>query len=130
MINWVHQVFQETLQATWDSHRSTFLKHCKPSIEKWVDREDRREQRVLTRCRIGHTRLTKEHLYNRNVSKNCDTCQTELTVEHILINCIKYDNLRDELEISSNIQVALGNNKSEETKVLKFLKKCNLYDKL
>lgn len=52
IINWTRHLFQAAFQTAWESHRPTFLKRCKTSVEKWQDRENRIEQRILTRCRI------------------------------------------------------------------------------
>lgn len=125
-IKWIKGLFRHSFQEKWDSHRSTFLQASKPLVEKWHDRKDRREQRILTRLRIGHTRMTKQHLFDRTLSNNCEICNTELSVEHILLNCMKYDAIREELRLSSNIQIVLSNNEEEETKLLNYIKKCNL----
>lgn len=84
-----------------------FLQTCKALVEKWLDRKDRRDQRVLTRFLIGHTRKTKQHLSDQTLSYNCEVCNTEHSVEQILPNCMKYDAIREELRLSSNIQIVL-----------------------
>lgn len=127
---WIKQQFRIKFQEDWDKNQGIFLRRCKPIIEKWSDRENRQEQKLLTRLRIGHTKVTKEHLFNNNGSPNCDVCKSELTVKHILINCKKFDLVRDELHLSNNLQILLGNTKENESKLLKFLKKCNLSDKI
>lgn len=128
VIRWIRGLLRDSYQARWDSHRSTFLQACKPMIGKWTDRPDRREQRILTRLRIGHTLMTKKHLFDRMTPNTCETCNSELTVEHILLSCKKYENIREEVGLSNNILVVLGNNSENETKTLKFVKKCRLDD--
>lgn len=68
-------------------------------------------------------RTNKRPYDDRNASPICDACSAELTIDHIIISCIEYDNIWDELKISRNIDVALSNTKDEEMKLIKFWKK-------
>ena len=54
----------------------------------------RRAQVVLTRLRIGHTRLTHGHLMEGRPQKFCDSYLVPLSVEHILIECPDYNDQR------------------------------------
>lgn len=89
VIKWINKRLHDKFQRMWNDHRATFLQKIKPTVGKWIDHQDRQEQRALTRCRIGHTRLTKKHLFDRNQSATCEVCQMELTVEHIIVTCNK-----------------------------------------
>lgn len=129
-IQWIKHQLHAKFQEEWANNSVTFLQRCKPTVEKWIDRENRLEQKTLTRLRIGHTKMTKKHLFDNTFSPICDVCNTNLTVEHILISCRKFDLVRDELGLSNNLQIILSNTKENESKLLKFIKKCNLSDKI
>ena len=60
-------------------------------------RSVRRDEVLLCRLRIGHTRLTHSFLFNEEDPPECDTCQCITTVKHILLNCTKYTAFRQEL---------------------------------
>ena len=76
-------------QQRWDIniHNKLFqiqptLGECKPAFRK-----SRREQVVISRLRIGHTRLTHSFILKQEPQPQCLTCQTTCTVKHILIEC-------------------------------------------
>lgn len=48
---------------------------------------NRRLQTLLTRLRIGHTRLTHDFLMSRDPQPYCDDCLVPLTIRHILVEC-------------------------------------------
>ena len=52
-----------------------------------ASRKSRREQVVISRLRIGHTRLTHSFILKQEPQPQCLTCQTTCTVKHILIEC-------------------------------------------
>ncbi|XP_058457011.1 uncharacterized protein LOC131434360 [Malaya genurostris] len=74
----------------WRSSGGLLLK-IKGDLSKWTDRTDRREQRVLSPLRTGHTRLTHQHYVSRHPPTMCSTCST---MEHILVNCPELHNLQ------------------------------------
>ena len=47
----------------------------------------RRWETVVTRLRIGHSRLTHVHLLEGNPQPFCDDCLVPLTVRHLLMEC-------------------------------------------
>ena len=54
----------------------------------------RKEQVILDRLRIGHTRLTHSFLLKGEPPPECTTCECQLTIQHILVDCIEYDFIR------------------------------------
>ena len=50
-------------------------------------RTSRREQIIIFRLRIGHTRLTYAFILKQGPQKQCLTCQITCTVKHIHIEC-------------------------------------------
>ena len=50
----------------------------------------RREEVVLTRLRIGHTRLTHSYVLEREDQPLCISCNEPSTVKHFLIDCFEF----------------------------------------
>lgn len=129
-IMWTKNKINNQLQISWNENTVDNLALVKQNIGKWCDQKKKSDQRILTRCRIGHTRLTKCHLFQNKDPEICDSCNTPLDVKHILLECRKFDDIRNRIGINSNIAIALGNNKNEEEKMLKYLKDTGLYSLL
>mgnify|MGYP003623217385 CR=1 FL=1 len=87
----------------------------------------RRDQVVLTRLRIGHTRITHSHILNHEPQPSCDQCHTNLTVRHILVECPRYDEQRRKYHVPEDMSTALSDATRSE-KVLKFAKEIKLYE--
>lgn len=60
----------------------------------------------------------------------CTRCNVQLTVSHILIECTEYGLTRQESGISPNLKTILGNDWIELQKLLNFLNKTELKQKL
>lgn len=130
LILWAKHKMKDIVQSRWIGNTTDQLALVKRSIGKWNDKMKKSDQRVLTRCRIGHTRLTKCHLFSKNDPDICDLCNSSLDVKHILLECRKFDDIRRRLGISSNISIALSNDQKEENKIIKYLKNTGLYNQL
>ena len=63
----------------------TILPHVTDKVN--INVTTRRDQIVIHRCLIGHSRLTHLHWLNTNTAPICDRCQQPLTIKHILITC-------------------------------------------
>ena len=82
-------------QLSWD--RATFnkLHEIKPVLGKnTIYLSLRREEVVLTRLHIGHTRLTHSYLLKREDQPFCISCNEPFTVKHFLIDCIEFSHVR------------------------------------
>jgi len=76
--------------ASWtDTNEANKLRSIKDSVTPWRSsyQANRRIEIMLARLRIGHTRLTHKYLMERGEPPQCETCQTQLTVRHILAEC-------------------------------------------
>ena len=62
------------------------------------------EATKILRLRLGHTKLTHEHLCKNVNQTNCQNCNCQLSVEHILIDCSKFNKERHKHKIK-NIQI-------------------------
>ena len=70
-----------------DMNINNKLFQIQPILGEWrpAFRASRREQVVISRLRIGHTRLTHSFILKQEIQPQCLTCQTTCTVKHILI---------------------------------------------
>ena len=120
--------------------RPTNLKQIKPVTGHWstCTRSARREEIVLCRLRLGHTRLTHSFLLDHDVRPECDVCDTYLTVQHMLVECIEYaeprrrlGDLCQRLDVPMELSTLLGNGYPEITDaVFTFLRDCDLFRKI
>ena len=49
---------------------------------------NRKEQVVLTICRIGHSRLTHRYLLNNEELPECIPCNSNYSLKHVLVDCV------------------------------------------
>ena len=115
----------------WYNTRDAKLREVKPDTHRWKDCDNAADQRVLTRLRIGHTRLTHSFLLEKKPPTNCECCGTIVDVRHLLLQCRKYEKERQENDISmTSLVEVLGNDENCIRELLKFLKDTCLYTKL
>ena len=50
--------------------------------------QNRKEQVVLTRCRVGHSSLTHSYLLNNEERPECIPCNANFSLKHVLIDCV------------------------------------------
>jgi hypothetical protein len=55
---------------------------------------NRKEQVLLTRCRIGHGRLTHSYLLNNEERPECILCNSNFSLKHVLIDCVDVADVR------------------------------------
>ena len=87
------------------------------------------EQVKMARLKIGHTRLTHEHRLKGVAEPMCQECNTILTVEHILLNCKKFENSRkNHLKNVTSMKNVFDNNECKT--ILNFLREVQLFEKI
>lgn len=108
-------------QTEWDRQTSNKLHEIHPNIRCRLTRnfENRWNQVVYTRCRIGHTRLTHSFLLKGEEPPHCDACRTPLSVKHLLLDCTLYHQDRCQLRLPSAIKDIFT--KTNPGTLLKFL---------
>ena len=77
-------------QEAWISDQSiNKLKEIKETVFPWSTslQKFRHQETILTRLRIGHSRLTHGHLMStpHGNRPQCLTCNTLITIKHILL---------------------------------------------
>ena len=122
-------------QILWDNETENKLKQIKPDVRFWQSslQKERRMSVILSRLRIGHTKLTHGFLMNtpHDPVPTCRECNTVVTVKHILCDCPNFNQQR---------RVTFGNKSLTDIlsespyfsvfPIIKFLKSCNLLDKI
>ena len=117
-------------QKSWDTATFNKLHAIKPVVgnNSSAIRNVRREDVVITRMRIGHTRFTHSYILNREEQPFCIACNQHITVKHILTDCIdflqdrnKYLQVRDLRQLFQDVIV---------DNILSFLKDTNLFNKI
>ena len=116
-------------QLSWD--RATFnkLHEIKPVLGKnTIYRSLRRDEVVLTRLRIGHTRLTHSYLLKREDQPFCISCNEPFTAKHFLIDCIEFSHVRRQFFQTNDLRYLFENVPADN--ILFFLKHINLFNKV
>lgn len=121
------------LLYTNEKWRTSVNKYCrvKDSMHKWsvVDSFSRRDSIVITRLRIGHSRLTHGYHVLRQEPPIC-VCGVLLTISHILESCLFYQNLRRKHKISGQLCEILGEDPSMLSNLIFFLKEADLFKQI
>jgi hypothetical protein len=69
---------------------------------------NRKEEVIMNRLRIGHTRITHGYLMEKTEPPTCRSCNSFITVKHIIIHCKIFTEARKECEIPDNLYEAKG----------------------
>ena len=121
-------------QNDWNKKKDNYLYSVQPTLEQRSDKRKRAgltrpEQVKMARPKIGHTRLTHEHRLKGVAEPMCQECNTILTVEHILLNCKKFENSRkNHLKNVTSMKNVFDNNECKT--ILNFLREVQLFEKI
>ena len=117
-------------QQRWNENGYNKLFSIKPILGEWQPgfRKSRKEEVILSRLRIGHTKLTHSFIFDRDEQPECMACQTFYTVKHFLIECGDLTLARQEFYNVNNIKELFDNVSVSD--ILSFLRETNLYSKL
>ena len=117
-------------QAAWTDDVDNKLRQVQPRIGVWPlsCRTIRREEVILSRIRLGHTRLTHTYLLKGEPPPVCTHCQCPLTVKHFMVDCAGLAGTRSRFFNATSLrQLIEGDNVSP---IFNFLKAIDLYDKI
>ena len=107
----INKFFVTKWQQCWNYSINNKLLQIKPILGGWrpAFRKIRMEQVIISRLRIGHTRLTRSFILKQEQPPQFLTCQTSYTIKHIQMECgvlattreqhFKADNMRDLIKI-------------------------------
>ena len=127
---YIGQYVRHLWQREWDLAVHNKLHAIKPTIGgQSITYRSRKEQVILDRLRIGHTRLTHSFLLKGEPPPECTTCECQLTIQHILVDCIEYDFIRPELfDVNTTLKDIFDNVSSDD--IITFIKRAHLFNKL
>ena len=91
--NFLHKKWQQR----WNRNSNNKLFQVKPFLGEWrpAFRKSRKEQVIITRLRIGHSRLSHSFILKQEQQPQCSTCQTPCTIKHVLLECKVFNNTRN-----------------------------------
>ena len=117
-------------QASWNTAVFNKLHAIKPNIGNGSSafRNLRREEVVITRLRIGHTRITHSYLLNHEEQPFCIVCNQPFTVKHILIDCIDFLQTRNKYYRANDLPQLFQDVPVDN--ILSFLKEINIFNKI
>ena len=90
----------------------------------------RRDEIIIHRLRIGHSFLTHGHILRGEPCPRCSACDVDLTVEHILLNCVSFSIARDhsfKMTVSTLSELF---SKVSSRSIIEFIKTTGLYRKI
>ncbi|XP_056647604.1 uncharacterized protein LOC130452381 [Diorhabda sublineata] len=127
--------FKRKSRVTWQQHWDTINTSLR-QIQRSIGNQpiifaglSRQDLTAIRRVRIGHSRLTHGYLMTTTARPFCSSCNSYLTMKHILTECRKYTVERQQFRLSQNYNEVL-NNSEQITSLLQFLKDVQLYHQL
>ena len=131
LIPLVRNFIRDKWQQRWDSkHASTRikLKEIMPIISPFHTLGFlRREEVVIHRIRIGHTRLTHGFLMENKPIPNCPFCDNiPISIRHILLECDDLTNIRMRFYAATDLEELFDSHSLHA--ILDFLREINIYD--
>nr|CAH7732038.1 unnamed protein product [Callosobruchus chinensis] len=103
---------REKVIAHWNNewlNKASKLRELKSSLSPWQTvTASRKHQVIVTRLRLGHTRLTHGYLFDGTSAPTCEICEVPQTVEHILVTCPMLEVYKHSFKIDADIKNILG----------------------
>ena len=92
----INKYILEEWQTSWNNSIGNKLLDIKLTIGEYqsVVRNIRREEVVLARLRLGHTRVTHSYLLQGEEQPQCVGCDAPFTVRHFLLECGDFAQVR------------------------------------
>ena len=117
-------------QEVWNCCTGNKLHAIRPTVGDYKQKTclSRRDSVLLNRLRIGHTRLTHSYLVLGDDLPECGTCQCQLTMKHILVECVDLKDVRNKHFVASSIKDVFDN--VEAHKIIDFIKETHFYKQL
>jgi len=123
----ISKLCMEEWQDSWDSTPTNKLFSIKPVLGKDKPHTSlcRRDETVITRLRIGHSRMTHSYLLSRESQPVCDHCKCHLTVKHMLLECPSTAVIRHKYFSSTTLKELFSN--VDARCILDFTKESGFY---
>ena len=84
----IKKKIQEDWQREWENVKDNKLRQIKYNVREWLTSHNKHKKLevIITRLRIGQTRLTHGHLMEAKPQDYCLDCIVPLSVEHVLVD--------------------------------------------
>lgn len=98
ILNEIYSSLESSYNSRWQSYQH-YYKNVNPIATKPIfpKYSSRNETSTITRLRIGHCKFSHNHLLEKTAAPNCSTCNTQLTISHLLDVCRLYNNSRTKI---------------------------------
>jgi ribonuclease HI/endonuclease/exonuclease/phosphatase family metal-dependent hydrolase len=124
-LKWIKHQQKTRRHQEWISGNNP-MNIIKPNVRRYACNSSlpRRSQVVLSRLRMGYTRLTESYRMQREMPPFCERCNRNVTVTHILWDCDEFGEARRKHGISVN---CLDDNLDQAKKTISYLKEIDLF---
>ena len=114
----------------WDNITTNKLKEIVPDLTEHCQIQcmNRRDEVVLIRLRIGHTKLTHSYLLKDEPASVCVGCDAPFTVRHILLDCVDFIDTHKLFYESRDLSKLLK--LVSKDKILGFIREIGLYHRI
>ena len=126
----IHLYINNKCQSVWETQTQNKLNELKPNFNSkcTFSNYSRKEQTKITRCRLGHTRITHSYILKNEQAPFCIPCNEPFTVKHFLITCAEFNYIRTKYFNVKTIKELF--NDIQTQKILDFLKEIRLFNKI
>lgn len=137
----IKQKMKNKWQEQWTNLEGNKLRKIKSSINPWItsNHKERKISIIITRLRIGHTKLTHQYLMENRPQPYCEDCIVPLTVIHALAECPSYLEERTRLfpqtrgktpQDALSIMISEYNNAPNINKLIEYLRTTNIFNEI
>ena len=125
-----HKYIKELWQIEWEKEVDNKLFKLQPNRSDSLPRscKNRKEESVLTRLHIGHSFSTHSHLLKKEEAPICIGCDEPWTIEHILVKCWDFYDIRRRHYSVENFKVLFRDVPPD--KIFSYLKEIGLFYKI
>ena len=98
-----YPIIKSKVRDEWDDEwrmvQANKLRSIKNNVRPWLsaDSYSRKISIIITRLRIGHTKMTHQYLMEQGPQPYCGDCLVPLTVEHLLAECPSHSDIRNQI---------------------------------
>ncbi|GFR98373.1 RNA-directed DNA polymerase from transposon X-element [Elysia marginata] len=126
----VNTNLEKLWQTDWDTEDETKLHEIRPNLKERLNYDERlnsKQETVVSRLRISHSRFTHEYLLEGEQQPYCTACECPLTVKHILVECADFLLSRQKYYKTTNMHTLFREVKASQ--IWDYLKEIGLYGK-
>ena len=125
----INKFIKSECHTKWQQCFNDKLFMIKPFNDKHYFHCNRKDQLILTRCCIGHSRFSHMHLLNNERAPQCINCNELLTIKHVLLNCKIVNRIQSKHINADSLQKLFLDTKQKKN-ILEYLKEIDFYDKI